>query len=172
MKRFLLFALFTFSGVSVAYPQNQALQPSGSSADEASITQMLTPWGDTQLYNSDVDWENAFGRRFDDLKALNQFKTEVLAPTIKNAEKTTLNLTVKVLSADIAIADRYWSVTGQTDDAGKRLAAVMAEQLTSSARSKESGRSWLKELQSCAIELHQRHLAASVTRHVATPSLS
>jgi ketosteroid isomerase-like protein len=122
MKRFLVFTLFTLSAISIACPQNQALQHNSSAADEASITQMLTPWGDTQLYSSDVDWENAFGRRFDDLKALNQFKREILAPTLKSAEKTTLSLRVKVLSTDIAIADRYWRVTGQTDDAGKRLA--------------------------------------------------
>jgi hypothetical protein len=79
--------MFTLSGISIACPQNQALQHNSSTLDEASITQMLTPWGDTQLYSSDVDWENAFGRRFDDLKALNRFKAEILAPTLKSAEK-------------------------------------------------------------------------------------
>ena len=122
MNRFLLLGLFTLCAISTACAQNKALQPNGTAADETSITQMLTPWGSTQVYSSNVDWENAFGRRFDDLKTLNQFKSEILAPTIKNAEKTTLSLRVEVLSADIAIADRYWLLTGQIDDSGKKLA--------------------------------------------------
>ena len=63
----------------------------------------------------DVDWENAFGIRYFDLKKRDAFYHAVVSPLQKEDTDSTLEVKVRFPTADTAIADEYWHVVGQLD---------------------------------------------------------
>ena len=62
---------------------------------------------------ADLDWENAFGIRYVDLKKRDAFYKDVVSPLQKDAADTTLEVKVKFVAPDVAVADEYWHVVGQ-----------------------------------------------------------
>jgi len=62
-----------------------------------------------------LDWEDAFGVRYTDLKKREAFYAAVVAPLQKNDTGGTLEIKVKFIKPDIAVADEYWREIGQLD---------------------------------------------------------
>ena len=81
-------------------------------ADEAAIREVIDQ-AERQNYANDVDWENAFGGRFTDRQAVENFLTETVDPTMASAEGGQ-RVTVRFLSERLAIADSYWWLIGQS----------------------------------------------------------
>ena len=62
---------------------------------------------------ADLDWENAFGIRYTDLKKRDAFYGTVVTPQFAKADASTLEIKLKYIAPDVAIADAYWHVAGQ-----------------------------------------------------------
>ena len=60
-----------------------------------------------------LDWENAFGVRYADLKKRDAFYGAVVKPQFKSATDNTLETKVRFVTPDVAVADTYWRVVGQ-----------------------------------------------------------
>jgi hypothetical protein len=60
-----------------------------------------------------LDWENAFGIRYDNLKKRDAFYGAVVKPQFKAATDNTLETRVRFVTPDVAVADTYWHVVGQ-----------------------------------------------------------
>lgn len=90
----------------------------GSPSDEAVIREIVKAEGadkpDPRIA-ADLDWENAFGVRYTDLKKMKEFYGEVVTPLQKNDTDATLEVKVKFLTPEIAVADEYWHIAGQLD---------------------------------------------------------
>ena len=69
-----------------------------------------------------LDWENAFGHRIVCLDSVRRFLAARVAPGMRTAHDTTLRVTVVHLAPDVAVADEYWKLVGQTDSTGTVLA--------------------------------------------------
>jgi hypothetical protein len=67
-----------------------------------------------------LDWENAFGIRYSDLKKRDAFFGAVVAPLQKNSTASTLEVKIRFVTRDVAVADQYWHVVGQLDLATHR----------------------------------------------------
>lgn len=91
----------------------------GSAEDEAAIREIIDQ-GEALHYADDVDWENAFGGRFIERDAVERFVSEMVEPTLTAAEGTQ-RVTVRFLGADLAIADSYWRLVGQTGPFPERV---------------------------------------------------
>ena len=62
---------------------------------------------------ADLDWENAFGIRYTDLKKRDAFYGSVVKPQFAQADSSTLEIKIKYIEpGDVAIADSYWHVAG------------------------------------------------------------
>lgn len=62
-----------------------------------------------------LDWENAFGVRQRGVKARQRFLQEVVVPTTRTAELVHLETRIQFLTLDVAVADEYEVLKGQTD---------------------------------------------------------
>jgi len=60
-----------------------------------------------------LDWENAFGIRYFDLKKRDAFYGAVVKPQFKTATATTLETRVQFVTPSVAVTDTYWHVVGQ-----------------------------------------------------------
>jgi hypothetical protein len=96
---------------------------SAQARDEAAIRAIIADTA-ADRPNSHVspalDWENAFGVRYEDLKKRNAFYGTVVAPLQKNDTDTTLEVKVRFIRPDVAVADEYWHIAGQLDVATHR----------------------------------------------------
>ena len=84
--------------------------------DEASIRQIvLTLEADEPDPHvaANLDWENAFGIRYNDLKKRDAFYGAVVKPQFKTASDNTLEIRVQFVTPLVAVADTYWHVAGQ-----------------------------------------------------------
>ena len=63
--------------------------------------------------SADLDWENAFGVRYTNLKKRDAFYGAVVKPQFRNATAGTLETKVQFPAPDVAVADTYWHVAGQ-----------------------------------------------------------
>ena len=106
--------LFVASIVPAATVQAQ----NARAADEAAIKRILTEPGRSAHTAADLDWENAFGVRRRGLEETIKYLEERVAPTTTTAVDTTLEIRVMFVTDDVAVADQYWSLTGQTDGPG------------------------------------------------------
>lgn len=96
----------------------------GSKEDEAAIREIVKSQAADKpnpRVAADLDWENAFGIRYNDLKKMRAFYGEVVTPLQKDDTDTTLEVKVKFLSSDIAVADEYWHIVGQLDYKTKQV---------------------------------------------------
>ena len=108
-------------------PTAQVASPSfvtGSAEDEAAIRKVLAQKRAlTEEHRApDIDWENAFGVRFDNREKLDAFTNKQLAPTLASAATATLEVKIRFLEPSLAIADMYSRTAGQVETAtGKSL---------------------------------------------------
>jgi ketosteroid isomerase-like protein len=72
---------------------------------------------------ADLDWENAFGIRYFELKKRDAFYKDVVAPLQKDAADTTLEVKIRFVEPNVAVADEYWHVAGQIDQATNKPGA-------------------------------------------------
>jgi hypothetical protein len=63
---------------------------------------------------SNLDWENAFGYRIRGLAEKQKFMAQRVGPTLSKASEEVTRVTVNMISSQVAVADRYWKLTGQT----------------------------------------------------------
>ncbi len=95
-----------------------AIFPTGTKEDEAAIRAIVaasSAGAPDPRMASNLDWENAFGLRYFDLKKRDHFYHDVVSPLQKDAANTTLEVKVKFIEANVAVADEYWHVVGQID---------------------------------------------------------
>jgi hypothetical protein len=88
----------------------------GTSEDERAIRAIVKSAAADQPdphVASDLDWENAFGIRYFDLKKRNAFYGTVVKPQMKDADDSTLEVKVRFIEPTVAVADEYWRVAGQ-----------------------------------------------------------
>ena len=115
---FSIFVAVTLVAISAALSA-QSLTTSfvnGSSTDEAAIRAIVATQSADQEdphVASDLDWENAFGIRYTDLKKRNDWYSANVKPQFKDAVSKTLEVKGRFLEPTVAVADEYWHVTGQ-----------------------------------------------------------
>ncbi len=91
---------------------------SGSQADEAAIRAVMKQRAADKAdphVAADLDWENAFGVRYNNLQKMTKFYGEVVTPLQQNDTDTTLEVKVKFITPEIAVSDEYWHIVGQLD---------------------------------------------------------
>ena len=76
----------------------------------------------SSLFASDADFVNVIGMRWIGREAIKQAHAATHATIFKNSTLTIGDTTVRFLTPDIAIARSIWSLSGQTDRAGKEEA--------------------------------------------------
>lgn len=64
---------------------------------------------------SDLDWENAFGVRYNDLQRRDAFYRNIIERLTRKAEDDSREIKIKLVSPDVAVADEYWRLTGELD---------------------------------------------------------
>ena len=69
---------------------------------------------------ANLDWENAFGIRYTDLKKRDAFYHAVVTPLQKNDSDSTLEVKIRYLDPNTAVADECWHVIGQLDVATRK----------------------------------------------------
>ena len=108
-------ALFTASLVAAPFHASaEGVKP--SAADVAAIRQIVANLeADTPdpHVSADLDWENAFGIRYTNLKKRDAFYGAIVKPQFKTATSGTLETKVQFPTPDTAVADTYWHVAGQ-----------------------------------------------------------
>jgi hypothetical protein len=62
-----------------------------------------------------LDWENAFGIRYTDLKKRDAFYAQIVKPLQTSDTDTTLEIKIRALAPGVAVADEYWHIVGQLD---------------------------------------------------------
>jgi hypothetical protein len=90
----------------------------GTQEDEAAIREIVkaSSAGKPNPHIAvDLDWENAFGARYNDLKKRDAYYSSVAAPLEKDDTNTTLEVKVKFVDPSVAVADEYWHIVGQID---------------------------------------------------------
>jgi hypothetical protein len=87
--------------------------PEDVAAIEALIRRQANATRDTDA-EPDLDWENAFGIRYTDRDKRDAFYNEVVTPQMADlTADQTLEIKVKFLDHDLAVADEYWHIAGQ-----------------------------------------------------------
>ncbi len=114
-----------FAAVSM-HAQTTATFATGTADDEAAIRAIVKAsaanTSDSHVA-SNLDWENAFGVRYFDLKKRDAFYHTVVSPLQKDAADSTLEIKVKFLEPNVAVADEYWHIVGQIDEATSKPGA-------------------------------------------------
>ncbi len=103
---------------SVVQAQSAGSFITGSKEDETVIRQIVQAEAADKpepRVAADLDWENAFGIRYNDLKKMRAFYGEVVSPLQKDDTDSTLEVKVKFLTPEVAVADEYWHIVGQLD---------------------------------------------------------
>jgi len=88
----------------------------GTAADQQAIRAIVASQSADQEdphVAPDLDWENAFGGRYTNLKKRNDWFNANIKPQFKDAQNTTPEVKVRFLDPDVAVADEYWRVVGQ-----------------------------------------------------------
>jgi hypothetical protein len=119
MKAFysvLLCTLFTSPSYLCAQTP-QASLVTGTQQDEAAIREIVhrdaIDATDPHVA-ADLDWENAFGIRYTDLKKRDAFYGAIVKPQMAHlTTDDTLEVKVKFIDSNVAVADEYWHIAGQ-----------------------------------------------------------
>ena len=97
----------------------------GKPGDEAAIRLILS--SDNSTYSNsmapDLDWENAFGIRYTDKKKRDVFYHKNVDPLQATSIQTLLEIKIKFIADDVAVADVYNHRIGQIDQATGKAAA-------------------------------------------------
>ena len=89
-----------------------------SSQDRDAITAIVTPWLRPAERFQTVDWENAFGGRKQGFRELDAFLDARVRPTMANVKIDVREMRMTMVTPDVAIADKYHTLSGQTDGPG------------------------------------------------------
>ncbi len=90
----------------------------GTADDEKEIRdvmKVIAAEGSDARIASNLDWENAFGIRYTDLAKRDAFYKEVVKPLQKDDTDATLEVKIRFIKPDVAVADEYWHIVGQLD---------------------------------------------------------
>jgi hypothetical protein len=107
--------LCTVSSASIAQSPASSFI-AGTASDEAAIRSIVSSQSadrEDPRVAADLDWENAFGIRYSNLKKRNDWFNANIKPQFKNATNDTLEVKIRFLETTIAVADEYWHVAGQ-----------------------------------------------------------
>ncbi len=114
---FLLLTLLPQADPLCAQTSTASFAP-GSKADEDAIRAILasSPIDEPTLHVApDLDWENAFGVRYTDLAKRDLFYKKYVTPNQKDAPFEKLEIKIRFVTGDVAIANEYWHMPGQLD---------------------------------------------------------
>jgi hypothetical protein len=105
-------------GCAVAVAQKPAGSSfvAGTAEDEAAIRGILKVADDDEPSThvaADLDWENAFGVRYMDLKRRDAFYHQFVTPLQTKSTFSVLEVKVKFVNPETAVADEYWRIVGQ-----------------------------------------------------------
>ena len=106
--------LFSFALCAAQSHSNSFIQ--GTPADEAAIRSIVASQSadkEDPHVAADLDWENAFGIRYTDLKKRNDWFNANIKSQFKDATNETLEVKIRFLDPSVAVADEYWHVAGQ-----------------------------------------------------------
>jgi hypothetical protein len=118
MRRILvLFVVFLWAcGAGFAQAPAAASFVSGTKDDEAQIMAILksSDIDEPSLHvAADLDWENAFGIRYTNLAKRDLFYKKYVTPLQKDGTFTRLEVKIKFIEPNVAVADEYWREQGQ-----------------------------------------------------------
>jgi hypothetical protein len=81
-----------------------------------------------------LDWENAFGIRYTDLKKRDAFYAQIVKPLQTSDTDTTLEIKIRALAPGVAVADEYWHIVGQLDTTTRKPGPTFSNALPTSDR--------------------------------------
>lgn len=87
----------------------------GTPEDEAAIRAIMASAAASKSdihFAADLDWENAFGIRYFDVKRRDDFYGKI-APQFKDAVNETIEVKIRFIEPTVAVSDEYWHVAGQ-----------------------------------------------------------
>ncbi len=92
-----------------------------SSTDQEAIETIVRPWLRPAEHFTTVDWENAFGGRKRGIAEVEAFLTARVRPTMAATTVTVREIRVTMVTSDVAVADKYLTLSGQTDGPGGQV---------------------------------------------------
>jgi len=92
-----------------------------SSMEQEAIEAIVRPWVRPAERFTTVDWENAFGGRKRGIAEVEAFLTARVRPTMANITVTVREIRVTMVTPDVAVADKYLTLSGQTDGPGGQV---------------------------------------------------
>lgn len=98
-----------------------AAEPQIAAADAASIRAIVEPFERPAGTFDNVDWENAFGGRRKGAADLTKFLTERVRPTMAGMTVAVEEVRLTPVTADAVVADKYQTLSGQTDGPGGKV---------------------------------------------------
>ena len=96
-------------------------QEQPSSVEQETIKSIVTPWLRPAERFKTVDWENAFGGRKRGIAEVEAFLTARVRPTMAASTITVREIRVTMVTPDVAVADKYLTLSGQTDGPGGQV---------------------------------------------------
>ena len=114
--RILMFVIAGSLSLGGLGPAAAIIMPSPE--DRAAITAIVTPWLRPAERFQAVDWENAFGRRKQGFRELDAFLDARVRPTMANVKIDVREVRLTMVTSDVVIADKYHTLSGQTDGSG------------------------------------------------------
>jgi len=96
-------------------------QEPSSSVEQEAIKAIVTPWLRPIERFRTVDWENAFGGRKRGIAEVEAFLTARVRPTMTASTITVREIRVTMVTPDVAVADKYLTLSGQTDGPGGQV---------------------------------------------------
>jgi len=98
-----------------------AAEPQIAAADATTIRAIVEPFERPAGTFDDVDWENAFGGRRKGAADLTRFLTERVRPTMTGMTVTVEEVRLTPITPDVVVADKYQTLSGQTDGPGGKV---------------------------------------------------
>jgi len=124
MKKFMVSVVIFFAAIGALFAQAPVSSfANGTKDDEAQILAILSS-SDIDEPNlhvaADLDWENAFGIRYFDLAKRGLFYKKYVTPLQKNGTFTRIEVKIKFVEPNVAVADEYWREQGQLNRATQK----------------------------------------------------
>jgi len=98
-----------------------AAEPQIAAADATAIRAIVEPFERPAGTFANVDWENAFGGRRKGAADLTRFLTERVRPTMTGMKVTVEEVRLTPVTSDVVVADKYQTLSGQTDGPGGKV---------------------------------------------------
>jgi hypothetical protein len=115
MKKHLLALLCLFAFILLAQGQSFNRTSHERKKDDAAVREIVQAELDDKMspgISASLDWENAFGTRYNDTGKKHAFYTNNVAPLQLKTKQEILEVKVNFLSSNTAVADAYWHVIG------------------------------------------------------------